>query len=230
MQQNLSTPIRATTQDFTEIEDILDNLVLLKDGTTTMVLETSATNFGLLSAEEQDALVYAYASLINSLSFPLQIIVMSKRMDISTYIDRITKRENSAKDLVIKDRLRSYKEFILSIVKENRVLEKKFYLCISFTPLEMGVKGAFGQSGKNKKLPYPKEYIISRAKTALYPKRDHLLRQLVRIGLKGKELTTQELVGFFYNIYNPSFLGVRLDQPEGYKAALVEGKTHINRL
>jgi hypothetical protein len=53
---------------------------------------------------------------------------------------------------------------------------------------------------------------------------------LVRIGLKGKELTTQELVGFFYNIYNPSFLGVRLDQPEGYKAALVEGKTHINRL
>jgi len=226
MTKPFSGPIRATTEEFLDIEDITDDLIILCDGSAALVIETPAVNFGLLAEEEQDALIYAYGALLNSLSFPLQIAIMSKRMDISSYIELITQEENKQPNPIIKDRLRRYREFILSIVKDNRVLEKKFYLIIPFSNLELGVKSAF--LGKKKKnLPFPKDYIISRAKTSLLPKRDHILRQLSRIGLKGKQLTTQELIEFFYNIYNPTVTGERLAEAAGYTQTLVEGLGRI---
>lgn len=214
-------PVKATTQEFLEIEDIVGDLILLRDGGAAIIIETPAVNFGLLSEEEQDALIYAYASLLNSLSFPLQIAIISKRMDISSYIEMVTCQEAKQTSAMMRERLRHYREFILSIVKENRVLEKRFYLVIPFSSLELGVKTAF--RGKKKKLPFAKDYILSRAKTALFPKRDHLLRQLGRIGLKGRQLNTQELVELFYNVYNPTLTGERLAETEGYTKPLVEG-------
>jgi hypothetical protein len=222
MIQPTSAPIRATTQEFLEIEDVLEDMILLRDGSASILIETTAVNFGLLSEEEQDALIYANASFLNSLSFPLQIIILSKRMDISSYIELVTQEEEKQTNPIIKDRLGRYKEFIMSIVKENRVLEKKFYLVLTFSSLELGAKGAF-QGGKPKKLPFPKEYITQRAKTALFPKKDHVLRQLGRIGLKGRQLTTQELVELFYNIYNPTNTGEKLAEVQGYTKPIVQG-------
>lgn len=215
------TPVKATTQEFLQIEDLVDDLILLRDGGAAIIIETPAVNFGLLSEEEQDALIYAYASLLNSLSFPLQIAIISKRMDISSYIELVASEETKQINPVLRERLRRYREFILSIVKENKVLEKRFYLVIPFSSLELGIKTTFKRKGK--KLPFAKDYILSRAKTALFPKRDHLLRQLGRIGLKGKQLNTQELVELFYNVYNPTITGERLAEAEGYVRPLVEG-------
>ncbi len=225
MSKPTSSPVKATTQEFLEIEDILEDLVFLKDGSATLVMEISAVNFGLLSEEEQDSLIYAYAALLNSLSFPLQVIILSKRMDISSYIELVTLTELNHAVPVMKERLRRYKEFILSIVKENKVLEKKFYICIPFSALELGVKGAFGQKSK---MSFSKDYIISRAKTSLFPKRDHLLRQFGRIGLKGRQLPTQELVEFFYNIYNPTNTGEKLAETVGYASPIVESIGRIS--
>lgn len=222
MSSPISAPIRATTQEFLEIEDVADDILLLRNGSCALVVETPAINFGLLSEEEQDALIYAYGALLNSLSFPLQVSIMSKRMDISVYIEYIIGQEEKQQNPIMKDRLRRYREFILSVIKDNKVLEKKFYLIIPFSYIELGVKSALG-SGKSKKLPFSKDYILSHAKTSLFPKRDHLLRQLGRIGLKGKQLTSQQLIELFYNVYNPTVTGERLAESAGYTKVMVEG-------
>ncbi len=218
-----SAPIRATTQQFVEIEDIDQDMVVLRNGGATMVIETTAVNFGLLAEEEQDALIYSYAALLNSLSFPIQISILSKRMDISTYISEITRKEAAQTHPLLKSQLQKYKAFIQSLVKENKVLEKKFYVIIPFSPLELGAKGAFPGYSTNSKSAFNKEYVISRAKAALIPKKDHLVRQLARIGLKAKQLTTQELVELFYGIYNPQTAQTHLSEVNGYTKPLVEG-------
>ena len=224
MIQPTSSPIRATTQEFLEIADIADDIVIMTNGSAALVIETTAVNFGLLSEEEQDALIYAYASFLNSLSFPLQIVILSKRMDISSYIDYLVSQEGKILNPVAKDRIRHYREFILSTIKENKVLEKKFYLIVPFSVMEMGIKDSTKSlTGKKKKLPFNKEYILSRAKTSLFPKKDHIIRQLGRIGLKGRQLSSQELVELFYNLYNPSLTGEKLGESGGYTKPLVEG-------
>jgi len=207
--QKPTSPVKATTQQFIEIEEIQDDIILMKDYSAALVIEVSAVNFWLLSSEEQMSMVYAYASLLNSLSFPLQILILSKKMDISNYLDYLDQKINTTTDQLIKTRLQSYKEFIKNIVKKNTVLEKRFFFVISFSPLELGI------SGVNTSL-LKKDYVLSRAKTSLYPKRDHLLRLLAKIGLSGAVLQKQQLVELFYNLYNPSATGKTLAPIESY--------------
>jgi len=204
-----TSPVKASTQSFIEIEEIRDDIVLLKDFSAVTVVEVSAVNFWLLSSEEQSSMVYAYAGLLNSLSFPVQILIMSKRMDISAYLDYLDDKIAKTQVDLMKTRLSSYKEFIKNTVKINTVLEKRFFFSVPFSPLELGMSGASPGSMN-------KDYVISRAKTSLYPKRDNLVRLLTKIGLKGTILMSQELAEIYYNMYNPSATGRRLAPIESY--------------
>lgn len=207
--QKPTSPVKASTQSFIEIEEIKDDVVLMKDFSASCVIEVSAVNFWLLSAEEQTSMIYAYAGLLNSLSFPVQILIVSKRMDISAYLDYLEDKVNKSQTDLLKARLGSYREYIKNIVKKNSVLEKRFFFVVPFSPLELGVSGASPGS-------LNKEYVISRAKTSLYPKRDNLMRLLSKIGLKGTALYSQELSELFYNLYNPSATGRRMAPVESY--------------
>jgi hypothetical protein len=130
-------------------------------------------------------------------------------MDISSYFDYLDIKIKEQFDQTLKEKLLQYKDFIKNIVKKNTILEKKFYFIIPFSPLEMGVTGAT-------KTSLNKEYVLTRAKTSLYPKRDHLLRLLGRSGLGGRVLFEQEIVELFYNLYNPSSIGRKLAPIRSY--------------
>jgi len=207
--KKVTSPIKASTQAFVEIEEIKDDILLMKDYSAAVIIEVGAVNFWLLSTEEQSAMIYAYASLLNSLSFPTQILILSKKMDVSSYLDYLEGIISRQRVELIRGRLQSYKEFIKAVVKKNTVLEKRFFFAVPFSTLEMGVSGV---NTKN----LNKEYVLSRAKTSLYPKRDHLIRLLSKIGLRASVLQRQELVELFFNLYNSSATGKRLAPIESY--------------
>jgi len=196
--------IKASTQEHLDIYAIKDHLVFLKDGSAALVLKTTAINFNLLSEEEQDATIFAYAGLLNSLSFPIQILIRSQRKNISDYLNLIDTRIQAVPSQKVKEQLLAYRQFVKSLVKENRVLEKKFYVIIPFSTVELGLtKASFNPFAKApQKPPFDLTYIEEKASTTLYPRRDHVIRQFARIGLKAQQLTTSELVTLFYTIYN----------------------------
>ena len=207
--QKPTSPVKASTQSFIEIEEIKDDIVLMKNFSASVVIEVGAVNFWLLSTEEQTSIIYSYAGLLNSLSFPVQILILSKKMDVSLYLDYLDGKINLQTNDLLKSRIASYKEFIKNVVKKNTVLEKRFFFVVPFSPLEIGVSGA-SPGNLNKK------YVISRAKTSLYPKRDNLLRLLAKIGLRASVLQNQQLTELYYNLYNPSSTGRRLAPIESY--------------
>jgi hypothetical protein len=168
-----------------------------------MVIETTAVNFGLLSEKEQEALIFAYSGLLNSLNFPVQIYIRSTQKDVSGYLKLLEAAQQKQTNPKLAERIKSYREFITSTVKEKNVLDKKFYIVLPFSIIEMGVANITNMVKNKKGLPLPKTQILERAKTVLLPKRDHLLRQLGRLGLKGTMLTNQKLVSLFQDIYNP---------------------------
>ncbi len=108
--------IRASTQEHLEIEDIKDGIVILKDGSCCLVLATTAINFGLLSEKEQEATIYAYAGLLNSLNFTVQIVVRSARKDISAYLSLLEERQNKETRKLIRDQIIKYRQFIQETV------------------------------------------------------------------------------------------------------------------
>ncbi len=204
-----TAPVKSSTQNFVEIEAVKDDILMLKDFSCCTIIESGAVNFGLLAEEEQQATIYSYGSLLNSLSFAIQIVILSKRMDISSYLDYLDDKVMSQTDPIFNERLIEYREFIKNIITKNTILEKHFYFVVPFSPLELGLKNA--TKGKMRK-----EYVFARAKTALYPKRDHLLRLLKKTGLGGRALFEQEIVELYYNLYNPSSTGRKLAPVKNY--------------
>jgi hypothetical protein len=193
----------ATTQDHLDIEDITQNLLLLKDGGAAIILQIGAVNFNLLSDEEQDAIIYAYAALLNSLTFPIEVIIRSQQKDIANYLKLLQKQSEEQANPIIRERLGKYHQFVEKLVKERRVLDKKCYVSIPFFPVELGLTSQSFFSKKSKGLPFDKPYVIEKALASLEPKRDHLIRQFSRIGLAARQLSTQEIIELFYIAYNP---------------------------
>jgi hypothetical protein len=181
----------ASTQQFIPIEDIRDDLVFLKNGGVSLVISTSAVNFGLLFETEQISIIEAFAGLLNSLSFPIQIVISSKRLDVASYLTVLDEAMKKQVSPLLREMTMKYRGFVESIIKENNVLDKQFYVCINAPAIELGV------------LPKNAEDRTKKAMTLLMPRRDHLIRQLGRLGLKARQLNTVELVKLFYEIYNP---------------------------
>jgi len=196
-------PIRASTQQFTEIEDVAQNIIVFVDGSCALILSVTAVNFGLLSEKEQEAIIYAYAGILNSLSFPIQILIRSKHKDITAYLKLLEDKEKEQKNPKLVKSVHGYRAFIESTVKEKEVLDKKFYIIIPFSNLELGPSTSVLFGTKKGGLPYAKSYIIERALIALLPKRDHIQRLLGRLGLHSSQLTNNQLIQLFFSLYNP---------------------------
>lgn len=205
-------PIRSSTQTFIEIEDIDHDIILFVDGSAALVIATTAVNFGLLSEKEQESLIYAYAGLLNSLSFPVQVVIKSQQKDITAYIKLLEYQEEKQKNPKLKSSIHSYRGFVESTVKEKNVLDKKFYLVIPFSSLELGVSTKVLFGSKKRGLPYPKSYIFERALIVLAPKKDHLIRLLGRLGLRGEPMNNEQLIKLFFGSYNPGSPTPKLDQ------------------
>jgi len=204
-------PLRATTQDHLPIADIVDDIVLFKDGGASVVLESSSLNFGLLSEKEQQAVVAAFAALINSLSFSMQIVVRTQRKDISGYIRYFDQESAKITNPKLSAISADYRRFITESIKKKTVLGKRFFIAIPFSPLELGVTKSAQSVLKKGPLPFPKDYVMKKAKITLFPKRDHLIRQAGRLGLRLKQLTTKELIDLYYWINNPEPPAVKKD-------------------
>lgn len=209
------TPIVRNAQDFVPIADIADDIILYKDGGAAIVLESTSLNFGLLSEREQEAVITAYAALINSLSFATQIVIRTQRKDISKYLVQLDQKIAEQKNLKLKELMVGYKRFIEETIKRRNVLGKRFFIVIPLSPLELGfTKSMFpGMANKTQQLSYSKSYILKKAKVVLIPKRDHIIKQTARLGLKAKQLDRKALIELYYEMYNPDVESVR-EKPE----------------
>ena len=197
-------PLTASSQEHLPISDIVEDIVLFKDGGAALVMESTSLNFSLLSEKEQEAVIAAYSALLNSLSFSIQIMIRSQKKDISSYMNYL---DESAKKIVnpgLYRLMQSYRKFIIESIKKKNVLGKRFYIILPFSALELGVAKSVLSITKGKgTLPFPKTYVIKKAKVILYPRREDLIRQMGRLGIKLRQLGTEELVGLYYEVYNP---------------------------
>jgi hypothetical protein len=199
----------ASTQDHLGIKDVRDDLIITSRGSIGMVIQTSSINFDLLAEYEQDNKIYAFAGLLNSLNFRIQILIRTKRIDISNYIDYLkTSKDRMQMGEGLKKQLDIYTTFVQKLIVQNDVLDKTFYIVVPYSPGAPIPGTGLLESKKNKeeeeKAKLMKtDQLLEKAKIFLYPKRDHILKQLNRMGLFGHQLTTKELLSEFYTIYNP---------------------------
>ncbi|PIZ00259.1 hypothetical protein COY62_03540 [bacterium (Candidatus Howlettbacteria) CG_4_10_14_0_8_um_filter_40_9] len=192
----------ASTQQHLDIDDIRDDIVILKNGNAVVILQTTAVNFDLLSEREQDAMIFAYAALLNSLTYPIQVLVRSKRLDISTYLHHLDEAKQKAINQRLFNQIELYTNFIRDLVSKNQVLDKRFYIVIPYATTTLNQALTLPSLVKKREPVEDKWHTLEKAKTNLGPKIEHLTKQISRIGVKARLLPTEELVEFFFDLYN----------------------------
>lgn len=218
--------ITSTTQDFLDIYDITNNMVFMKDGSAAAIMLVSAMNFSLLAEEEQDAVIYAYAALLNSLNFQVQINIQSKTKDATAYLDLLKAREEEASSADKRKRIGRYREFVGQLIQERNVLDKKFYVIVPAAALELGIvapQSLLPGTANFDISTIEKSTLLEKAAGILGPRIDHLVGQFNRIGLFGRPLTTQEIIQNFYSNYNPEAVeGQQITDSGDYTTPMVQ--------
>lgn len=197
---------KPTTQKYLNIAEIRDNVVILKDGTMRAIVMCSSINFALKSEEEQNALIQGYMEFLNSLDYPLQIVVQSRKLDTENYINRLKEAQKKQTNDLLKVQISGYLDFINQLIEIGEIMTKRFYLVVPFNPMGAKSKGFFsrlkesfsiGQQIKIKKekfQQYKQELDLNVA---------NIQSALTSMGLDNVILDTQGLIELFYNVYNP---------------------------
>lgn len=206
----MSTPEKqnlkgASVQNYLEISEIKDNVVILKNGSLRAVLMVSSVNFALKSIDEQDAIIYRYQSFLNSLDFSIQIVINSRKLNIDTYLDVLRDEEKKQTNDLLRMQISSYVDYINGLVKMANIVTKTFYIVVPFSMAE--AKGENVQS-RVSALANAAQIIAGREafekyRDQLFQRVDHIVENLSGAGLRMTMLSTQELIELYYNVYNP---------------------------
>jgi len=196
----------SATQAFLEVQDIREGILLLKNNSIRGVMMVSSINFALKSEEEQTAVIYAFQNFLNSLDFFCQIVIQSRNINITPYLDGLKDLEEKQTNPLLREQTSSYREFIKGMVVGDTVMTKNFYIVIPYNLMEiLGVKSAgksFFSGGKGSAQPM-KDDDFQRCKTQLWQRMEYVSMGLRRCGLEAIPLTTPELIELFWAIHHP---------------------------
>jgi hypothetical protein len=228
LNQTKAQEAAASTQAYLNIAEIKDGVIVLKDGSLRAVMMTSALNFALKSGSEQDAIIFAYQRFLNSLTFPIQILVQSRRLDLEYYTEKLDKRADEQDQELIKLQILEYTEFIKRLITVTNIMDKRFYVIVPFFPPGTEpVKGLgkfFGTSSAKKQESKAREESFEQGKVQLRQRVEAIASGLGTLGLRAVTLNSEELVELFYSVYNPgTATKQRLMNVDELTAAQIQG-------
>ena len=191
-----------STQQFLEFSEIKEGVVVLKNQTLRGILMVSSVNFALKSEEEQRSIIFQFQSFLNTLDFPIEIIMQSRKLNISGYLDKLNQMREVEENQLMKVQIKEYGNFIRKIISGGSIMSKNFYVTIPFNFGEL--RSAPTQTDQKKQdAEIIKEERFQRAKSQLLQRMQFASSGLNRCGLQCVTLSTAELIELFWGLYHP---------------------------
>ena len=206
--RNRKAMSKAATQRFLPIAEIRNDTVVLKNGGLRAIIGVEALNFNLKSETEQKGIIAGYQAFVNTLDFPIQIIIRSAKINIDPYITSLHERAEKQQNSLLKEQTTSYADFIERIVEAADIMQKRFYVIIPLdeSPERKSVIAMFLEwmgieDSASKALRRHQEF---EKRSAPLRDRVNLIQAgLNSIGLVTKRLATKDLIELYYQVYNP---------------------------
>lgn len=198
-----------STQLYLDIAEIKDNVVILKNGGLRGILQTTSINFNLKSEEEQNSIIYGYQNFLNSLEFPVQIVVQSRKLDVDKYIETVREIGDQHTNVLLKEQTNEYCDYILKLVEYADIMEKKFYVVVPYDPYRNRKQSTLSKFMSSISSSDSVDAIKRRHKEfeelnkGLNERISAVVAGLEGCNLRVAQLGTPQLIELFYQIYNP---------------------------
>ncbi|MDL2327726.1 hypothetical protein LJC64_03610 [Ruminococcaceae bacterium OttesenSCG-928-A11] len=231
-----------TAQNSLLISEIRENMVIMNDGSFRAVIACESINYDLMSQEERDGIEYSYQNFLNTINFPIQIAIQSKRIDIKPYLEKLERIRSEQENMLLGVLMDDYLDFVFDISQQANIMRKEFFIIVPYKlggddTNEFNLRAMIDNtvtefSPKNRVTINAANY--SDAKTKIKNRVGLVLSGLMNIGVRAGQLPTQALGELYYNFYNPD---TALNEPIGelkqYTSALFtkkgEGEAPMNR-
>jgi hypothetical protein len=193
----------ASTQNFLEIDEIKEGMLVLKNRQLRGVLMVSSQNFALKSQEEQEAIIAQFQNFLNSLDFSLQVVIQSRRLNITGYLEALKNLEASQQNQLLKEQTADYLAFVEQLIKGGSIMAKNFFVVVPFSLMEV-VGGIVKEKGQKKeKTGKLQEAQFQRMKNQLWQRMEFTALGLRRAGLQVVPLSSEELIELFWSSHHP---------------------------
>ena len=206
IQESKKSKTAKASQDFLTVETVRDGVAVLKNGGLRMILMASAFNFALKAPEEQDAIIAQYQNFLNSIDFPIQFVIQSRKLNIEPYLAMMREYEKAQDNELLKIQTGEYIEFVREFVDLSNIMTKNFYVIVPFNPSvaeKAGVNSLLGSIfGKAGRKPQTNDDSFTEYKTQLLQRVDAVQLGLQRFGIRSVILKTDELIELLYSTYN----------------------------
>ncbi len=204
-----------STQRYLPFSGIKENIILMKDNSARIVLRCSTINFLLKSTEEQDSIIISFQRFLNSLSFPVQIMVRSRKLDIESYITNLNSLAVKQENSLLQQQTYEYIAYLKKLIEVAQIMRKDFYLVVPFDmdgdtsvrdiSLLSPLKAFWSSINQAQDILKIRTQLKNFAKTKkeLAKRVNGITTSLENIGIKAKPLDKTELVTFLTDYYNP---------------------------
>jgi len=190
-----------------DIAEIKEDTVIMKDGTIRAVLLVSSINFALKNVDEQNAIVQAYMGFLNSIDFPIQVVIQSRRMNIDEYLRSLQEAERVQQNDLLRAQIADYREYVRQLVQLGDIMQKRFYVIVPLDPATAPTKRNFFT--RFSEILTPSGAIRLSDQRFQEQRRNLMLRVnsvvggLSSMSLNAVMLDTQSLIELYYTVYNP---------------------------
>jgi hypothetical protein len=123
MAEKEKTSTKASTLGFVEIAEIRDGILVLREGQLRAVIAVSSANFALKSTEEQNSIIGQFQSILNSLDFPIQILVQSRKLNLDPYIEKLKQLEYEQENDLLRIKMQEYIEYIQQMLDQINIMK-----------------------------------------------------------------------------------------------------------
>jgi hypothetical protein len=193
-----------STQQFLEVDEIREGIIILKNKALRGILMVSSLNFALKSSDEQDAIIYQFQDFLNSLDFSLQIVVQSRKLNITGYLEKLKELEEKQQNELLKMQTAEYRKFIQDLILRSSITSKSFFVVVPFSIIETQSSGAEKKGLLPKSsIPVLTEDIFQRAKVQLWQRMEFIALGLRRCDLQSAPLDSSELIELFWSLHHP---------------------------
>ncbi|MBP7811396.1 MAG: hypothetical protein KA054_00970 [Candidatus Moranbacteria bacterium] len=198
---------KSSTQQYVDVEEIRDGTVVLKNGSLRAILLVSSLNFDLKSSEEQEGIILQYQNFLNSLDFPVQIVVSSRRLNIEPYLALLSAREKGQENDLLRSQIAEYRGYVKELTEVSNIMSKYFYVVVPFSAVE-DERGNLSEKifglFRSKEVVETRPELFETYRSQLLQRVGHVVAALSATGVHITMLQTEEVIELLYNSYNPS--------------------------
>ena len=192
------------------LEGVQDGVVVLSGEEYRLILEVFALNFDLKSPTEQEAIVECFRAFLNSLTYPIQILVRIERLDVEGYASFVRKRAAEVAEPVLRELALAQLTLVRELANSRLLLGRRFFVVISATatprPATSGVLGwarvrRDGREDSTSQLASARRQLVLRS--------EEVARGLSAVGLRSRPLGTQDVLALYRDILSPGLARIQ---------------------